>query len=162
MGPSPTPPTTRHPTGSAPCRHSRPRNLGEEIAAAGLPEHPARLVVIQDGADDIHFSSCLENQLARVEGVSLGLGTACIADGNVTPALATDLSRVRTSLAQAIEDVAPHAGTIAVLNYYQPVPAPSQIAPGTAGSGLHTNLVCAGLKSNAADTYARPSWSWAS
>ena len=33
-------------------------------------------------------------------------------------------------------------------------PSPSQIADGTAASGLHTNLVCSGLKPNAASTYA--------
>ena len=44
--------------------------------------------------------------------------------------------------------------TIAVLDYYQPIPEPSQIAKGTATSGLHTNLVCSGLKPNAASTYA--------
>ncbi len=42
------------------------RNLGNEIAAADLAQHPARLVLLQDGADDIHFSACLEYELARV------------------------------------------------------------------------------------------------
>ena len=41
-----------------------------------------------------------------------------------------------------------------MLDYYQPIPAPSQIADGTAVSGLHTNLVCSGLKPNAASTFA--------
>ena len=35
-----------------------------------------------------------------------------------------------------------------------PFPSPSQIADDTAASGLHTNLVCTGLKTNAAATYA--------
>jgi hypothetical protein len=130
------------------------RNLDDEIAAADLAQHPARVVLLQDGADDIHFSACLEYELARVAGIRIGLGTSCVLNGTVTSQLATELTRVRSSLAEAIERVAPHAGTVAVLDYYQPVPAPAQIAGGTSAPGLHTNLVCAGLKPNAAGTYA--------
>jgi len=50
--------------------------------------------------------------------------------------------------------MAPHSSTIAVLDYYQPIPEPSQISQGTATGSLHTNLVCAGLKPNADSTYA--------
>jgi hypothetical protein len=135
-----------------PARHAR--NLGDEIAASGLPQHPARLVLLQDGADDIHFSACLEYELARVLGTSLGLGTDCVQNGTITPALTTELSRVRGSLATAIEQVAPHAATVAVLNYYQPIPTPGQIAGDTSLSGLGTNLVCTGLKGNASSTAA--------
>jgi hypothetical protein len=41
-----------------------------------------------------------------------------------------------------------------VLDYYQPIPEPSQIAKGTATAGVHTNLVCSGLKPNAGSTFA--------
>jgi hypothetical protein len=136
--------------GQCPVPPQQARNLGDEIAAADLAQHPARLVLIQDGADDIHFSACLENELARVADVAIGLGTPCLAGGRPTPALTTELSRVRTSLARAIEEVAPHAGTVAVLDYYQPVPAPGEIVAGGKEAGLHTNLVCAGLEPNAA------------
>ncbi len=64
------------------------------------------------------------------------------------------MANVRQSLARAIELLAPHTSTIAVLDYYQPIPEPSQIAKGTATSGVHTNLVCSGLKPNADSTYA--------
>ena len=130
------------------------RNLADEIAASGLARQPARLVMLQDGADDIDFSACLEFQLARVLGVGIGLGHTCVANGAVTPQTAAKLANVRTSLARAIETVAPHAATVAVLDYYQPIPEPSQIAKGTATSGLHTNLVCSGLKPNAGSTFA--------
>ena len=50
--------------------------------------------------------------------------------------------------------MAPHAATVAVLDYYQPIPEPSQVAKGTATSGDHTNLVCSGLEPNAGSTYA--------
>ncbi len=140
--------------GQCPVPPQQARNLGDEIAAADLAHHPARLVLLQDGADDIHFSACLEYELARVEGISLGLGTRCVVGGHVTPQLAAELSRVRTTLADAIEAVAPHAATVAVIDYYQPIPTPAQIAGGAAASGSHTNLVCAGLEPNAASTYA--------
>ncbi|HWF16828.1 MAG TPA: hypothetical protein VG244_11650 [Acidimicrobiales bacterium] len=130
------------------------RNLGDEIAAAGLSHHPARLVLLQDGADDIHFSACLEFQLARILDASLGLGTNCVQNGKVTAGLSTELARVRASLASAIEQIAPDAATVAVLNYYQPIPVPGQLADGTAASGLGTNLVCTGLKANASSTAA--------
>lgn len=140
--------------GQCPVPPQQARNLADELAAADLAQRPARLVLLQDGADDIDFSACLEFQLARVLGVGLGLGTTCVVDGSVTPKIAADLANVRTSLARAIESVAPHAGTVAVLDYYQPIPAPSQIADDTAASGLHTNLVCSGLEPNAAGTFA--------
>ena len=130
------------------------RNLGDEIAAADLALHPARLVVLQIGADDINFGSCLVAELARVAGTSIGLGTPCVSAGAVAPAVAAELARVRTSLARAIEVMAPDAGRIAVLDYYQPIPSPSQIADDSGVSGLGTNLVCTGLKLNAAGTSA--------
>ena len=124
------------------------------MAATNLDKHPARLVLLQDGADDIDFSACLEYQLAQVLDVGVGLGHSCVANGAVTPAIARDLANVRHSLTSAIEALSPHTSAIAVLDYYQPIPEPSQIAKGTATSGLHTNLVCSGLKPNAAGTYA--------
>jgi hypothetical protein len=140
--------------GQCPNPPQQARNLGDEIAASGLSQHPARLVLLQDGADDIQFADCLENQLARIMNVNLGLGTDCLVNGAVTPALATELANVRSSLASAIEQVAPDAATVAVLNYYQPIPQPGQIASGTSLSGSETNLVCTGLKANAASTSA--------
>lgn len=140
--------------GQCPIPPQQARNLGDEIAAADLTHHPARLVLLQDGADDIHFSACLENELARVAGISIGLGTSCVVNGAATSELTTELARVRSSLAGAIETVAPHAGTVAVLDYYQPIPSPAQIAGDTGASGFHTNLVCAGLEPNASSTYA--------
>jgi hypothetical protein len=140
--------------GQCPTPPQQARNLGDEIAASGLSKHPARLVLLQDGADDIHFADCLEYELARVLNANLGLGTDCIDNGALTPALTTDLANVRTSLAAAIEQVAPDAATVAVLNYYQPIPQPDQIGDDTSLSGSETNLVCTGLKANAASTSA--------
>jgi hypothetical protein len=140
--------------GQCPVPRQQARNLADELAATDLVQHPARLVLLQDGADDIDFSACLEYQLARVLGIGIGLGSSCVADGSVTPRIAADLDNVHTDLAQAIETVAPHTARVAVLDYYQPIPEPSQIVKGAATSGDHTNLVCSGLKPNAASTDA--------
>jgi hypothetical protein len=139
---------------SGQCLPQQNRNLDTEIAAAGLTKHPARLVTLQDGADDIHFGGCLEYELARVLGAGIGLGTNCVDNGAVTPGVAAELSRVRRGLASAIEKIAPDAGTVAVLDYYQPIPAPAEIADDSGLSGLGTNLVCTGLKANASSTAA--------
>jgi hypothetical protein len=109
-------------------------------------------VLLQDGADDIQFSACLEFELARVLTTSFGLGTDCVQNGKVIPDISTELARVRGSLASAIEQIAPDAATVAVLNYYQPIPVSGQIGDDTAASGLGTNLVCTGLKANASST----------
>jgi hypothetical protein len=139
---------------SGQCLPQQNRNLDTEIAASGLATHRARLVMLQDGADDIHFGECLEYELARVLGTGIGLGTNCVDNGAVTPAIAADLSRVRRGLAAAIEEVAPDSGTVAVLDYYQPIPAPAEIADDSGLSGFGTNLVCTGLKANASSTAA--------
>jgi hypothetical protein len=144
--------TTRD--GQCPVPAQQARNLSDELAATALAQQPARLVLLQDGADDIDFSACLEYQLARVLGVGIGLGHSCVVNGSVTPTVATQLARVRSSLTRAIEAIAPHTSTIAVLDYYQPIPEPSQIAKGTTTAGVHTNLVCSGLKPNAGSTFA--------
>jgi hypothetical protein len=128
------------------------RNLGDELAAADLSRRPARLVLLQVGADDIDFGSCLEYELAHVLGARLDLGTPCVANGAVTPAVASRLDDARKSIAGAIESMAPHARTIAVLNYYQPVPSPQDLED-SGLSGLRTNLVCTGLEANPAPTY---------
>jgi hypothetical protein len=128
------------------------RNLADEVAAAGLAAHPARLVLMQAGADDIDFAACLENELVRVLGFDIGFGNTCVDNGTVTSDVAKKLAAVRASLAATIEEVSPYAKTVAVLDYYEPIPAPSQIVDGSIHSGAGTNLVCTALKSNAAPT----------
>jgi hypothetical protein len=144
----------REPDAQCPVPPRPERNLDDEVAAADLPAHPARLVLLQAGADDIDFSACLEDELARIEGVGLGIGTACVANGKVTPEVQAKLDNVRQSLARVIESIAPHAGRIAVLDYYQPIPPPAAIADDSGASGTNINLVCTGLKANAAASYS--------
>ena len=136
-------------------RPPRPaRDLANEVAAAGLDHHPARLVLIEDGADDIHFAQCLVFDLVHVLGVGPSLGTRCVSNGTVTTPVAQELANVRKSLARAIELASPHARTVAVLDYYQPIPRPSEIADHSGVSGFGTNLVCAGLKLDTTGTSA--------
>ncbi len=144
------------PDGQCPHPPGRARNLSDEITAADLAQHPARLVLLQDGADDIDFASCLEHELARVPvlGTNLDIGTECVVNGAVTPALAAELADVRASLARAIKTVASHAVRVVVLDYYQPIPSPAQISGGASAPTLHTNVVCAGLKDDPGPTYA--------
>ena len=61
-------------TGQCPVPPQQARNLSDEVAAADLAQHPARLVLLQDGADDIDFARCLEYQLARALGADIGIG----------------------------------------------------------------------------------------
>jgi hypothetical protein len=130
------------------------RNLADEVAAAGLAAHPARLVLVQAGADDIDFAACLENELVRVLGFDMGFGNTCVSGNSVTPAVAQKLVAVRASLAATIEELSPHTKTVAVLDYYQPIPAPAQIDDGSVHSQAGTNLVCTALNSNAGVTAA--------
>ena len=130
-------------TGSAPCRRQQARNLGDEIAAADLAQHPARLVLLQDGADDIDFS-----RLPRVR-----TGPRPRRGPRPRDRLRRTTGRSRRSSPPTWPTCAPAwpapsrtsrptPSTVAVLDYYQPIPAPAQIADDTAASGLHTNLVC--------------------
>ena len=130
------------------------RNLADEVAAAGLAAHPARLVLVQAGADDIDFAACLENELVRVSGFDIGFGTTCVDNGTVTPEVAKKLAAVRASLAATIEELSPESKSVAVLDYYQPIPPPAQISDGSLHTHTGTNLVCSALKSNAGATAA--------
>ncbi len=130
------------------------RNLADEVAAAGLAADPARLVLVQAGADDIDFAACLENDLVRVLGFDIGFGNTCVTNGAVTPDVADKLAAVRASLTATIEALSPHTRAVAVLDYYQPIPQPAQVVDGSVHSHAGTNLVCTALKSNAGVTAA--------
>jgi hypothetical protein len=65
-----------------------------------------------------------------------------------------ELGNSRTALATEIEETAPYAKHIAVLNYYQPIPSPldfkqASIFPG----GGQVDPVCWGLSHNLKDAY---------
>ena len=131
------------------------RNVqSDELNAANLSvANPAKLVTIQAGADDFDFGGCLEWALTQQLGVGLGLGTQCVQNGAVTTTVANQLTQVTKALASIIEAAAPFAQHVAVVNYYQPVPSPSQFATSSVLSGLNVNIVCLGLAENGSSTY---------
>jgi hypothetical protein len=98
----------------------------DELPAAELAENPAALVTIQVGADDINFTDCLKWVLSLHRA-----GTQCVSGGQPTPAVSGNLAHLRAALASEIEQVAPYAQHVVVLNYYQPFPAPADIDPST-------------------------------
>jgi len=146
-GQCPNPPTgTNPPIG---------RNVQtDELTAAMLATNPAKLVTIQAGADDFDFGGCLEWALTQQLGVGLGFGTQCVQNGAVTKTVASQLTLVTTALTRIIELAARDARHVAVVNYYQPVPSPSQFAASSVLSGLNVNIVCLGLAENGSSTYA--------
>ena len=127
-------------------RPPRPaRNLEDEVAAAGLDRHPARLVLMEDGADDIHFAQCLVYDLVHVLGLGPSLGTRCVSNGTVTKPVADELANVRRSLAAAIELAsAARRGPWPCSTTTSRSPARRRSPDDTGASGLGTNLVCAG------------------
>jgi lysophospholipase L1-like esterase len=143
------------PGGGSQCTTSQGRrDLSHELTAADLVRRPARLVMLQAGADDIDFAACLEFDLTEQLGHGIGLGTQCVNHGVVTSAIAQRLAHVTTALTASIAFAARHASTVAVLNYYQPIPSPGQLAHHVAITGSGINLVCAGLRENPSTTYA--------
>ena len=128
-----------------------------EVPAASLASNPAKLVTIQAGADDIHFSDCLAYDLARFGPVHLG--KQCVSNGHVTSAVSGELANVRSELATLIEQIHPYTQTIAVLNYYQPIPRPqnfvqSSVYPnGPSGPNAQVDEICWALARNLQGTY---------
>ena len=140
-----------------------------------LGTDPARLVTVQVGADDLGFSSCLLHELTdRLAGGLLAPacttggrvvragGVPELVGGRLAPSVALRLDHLRTALTAIIDQVAPHAGRVAVLDYYQPIPAPADFSPTSvsrrvvAGGAtqVDVNLVCAGLALNRDAAYA--------
>ena len=72
--------------GQCPVPPQQARNLADELAAADLAQHPARLVLLQDGADDIDFSAVPRVPAGpRPRASASGSGHSCVANGSVTP-----------------------------------------------------------------------------
>ena len=104
----------------------------------------AQVVTIQVGADDIEFSGCILHEL----GISLsykifGQSTSnCIKGTGLTDRIARRITRFRVGLNTILNTVRrkqPKA-TILLLNYYQPLPSPSQYVT------LDKSFICERLK----------------
>ena len=144
--------TTRD--GQCPVPPQQARNLADELAAADLVRHPARWSCSRTGRTTSTSAPVSNTSSPASSGVGIGLGNSCVANGSVTPASGGRLADVRASLARRSRPWRRTLATIAVLDYYQPIPEPSQIADGTPPRAAAHNLVCSGLKPNAASTFA--------
>jgi hypothetical protein len=120
---------------------------GTELSSASLAAHPAFLVTIQAGADDIGFSNCLEYELTRA------LGSACVSGGSPVPAVTAELNNARSAITSMIEQVAPHTQAIEVVDYYNPVPSPTDFDPSSIHVGSDVDPICLGLQAHEPDAY---------
>lgn len=125
---------------------------GDELAAANLQSNPAQLVTVQAGADDINFANCLLWETSKI-GPKHFAGTQCVNGATVTSAVNTQLGHVRTATAHIIEQAAPYTRTIAVLNYYDPVPRPQDFKNASIFPGGKVDPVCWGLSHNEKGAY---------
>lgn len=124
----------------------------DELPAANLAQNKATLVTIQAGADDINFSECLKWELTKWASFHAD-GTQCVKNGAVTFGLLGKLGLVRSALAQEIEQISPDAKHIAVLNYYQPIPNPSDFKKASIFPNGEVDPVCWGLSHNLQGAY---------
>ena len=148
------PADNRSPTGSAPARPGRRATSKTRWRRPTSVAHPARLVLIQDGADDIDFAPCLEYELAHVARARAITRHTCVVNGAVTQPVADELADVRASLAGAIETVAPPRADRGRARLLPADPPPVADRRRHRRVRLGTNLVCAGIKLDAAGTYA--------
>ncbi len=134
--------TSKSPPSTTALNYQCPGNRNvqdDEIAADNLAAKPAALVTIQAGADDIDFAGCIEGALTH--GV---LHSQCVSSDNApTPSVEQDLSNVTRALTTEIETVSPHTRRVAVLNYYDPIPSPTDFSKSSiVGPGKEANPLC--------------------
>ena len=110
---------------------------------------PAKLVTIQAGADDINFSSCLLYEITK-DGFHIPFFThSCVGkNGQVTPTVATALQHLHDALLSTIQSTSSQAKTVAVLNYYQIIPSPSDFDHQSVFPDKNVDPVCWGLSHN--------------
>jgi hypothetical protein len=118
----------------------------DEMSAANLAVNPPHVATIQAGADDIGFSNCLEYDLTLHV-----LGSKCVINGKLSSNVSNALVSAKQALIQEVQQLQ-SVGTkyIELVNYYQPIPTPQEIAL------LHissSNLVCYALFTQAKSTY---------
>lgn len=116
------------------------RNVqNDEIAADNLATKPAALVSIQAGADDIDFAGCIEGALSHGS-----LHSECVSSDNApTLSVEQDLANVTSALTTEIESVSPYTERVAILNYYDPIPSPTDFSRSSIGvAGNEANPLC--------------------
>ncbi len=123
-----------------------------ELPKAALTNRP-ELVTIQAGADDVGFARCLTLEL--LPDADLGGAQRCVAGGQVTPTVQAELRNLTAGLGKILATLR-SAGVlhVAVVDYYQPVPTPSDFDALriTAGGGM--DPVCALLAIHESSAYA--------
>jgi hypothetical protein len=105
-----------------------------EVNAANLKADPPALVTIQAGADDLGFSHCMMALLGAPSQVGAERCYYSNKSGlHLTPKATTELQDVTTGLTTAINEIkiaAPDA-QIVLVNYYQPIPSPTEAVYGS-------------------------------
>ncbi len=117
---------------------------GTELPAADLASEPAGVIAIQGGADDIDFGECLTHEVT--EGFE---GKSCLdSQGNPAPRIDAELNNARSALISMIEAASPYRQKVVVVNYYDPIPSPSDFDGSSSHSHGGINPVCFGLQPN--------------
>jgi lysophospholipase L1-like esterase len=130
---------------------------GESVPSSELPETALRdrpeLVTIQAGADDVGFARCLT--LALLPAADLGRADRCVADGQVTATVQTELHNLTAGLASVLSSLrAARVPHVAVVDYYQPIPRPSDFDALRVTADGHIDPVCALLGIHEAGAYS--------
>jgi hypothetical protein len=115
---------------------------GTELPVANLSAAPASIVAIQGGADDIDFGDCLLTLLSH----GLAGGPSCVTGGQPASFINQKLTNVRNSLTTMIETVSPHTNRVLVLNYYDPLPQPTDFNAASYHHGSSVDPICFGLE----------------
>jgi len=111
------------------CRSTRRHKVVDPDELSKIAKGATALVTVQVGADDLAFSGCLLHELAISNYTVLGQSPRkCTQGTGLTDAESRRITRMRVglnSILNAIGNKLPTA-TVVVINYYQPLPAPSQ------------------------------------
>ena len=130
---------------------------GESVQSTELPEAALRdrpeLVTIQAGADDVGFARCLT--LALLPAADLHPADRCVVGGDVTAAVQTELHNLTVGLVGVLRSLraagVPH---VAVVDYYQPIPRPSDFDALRVTGGGGIDPVCALLAIHEVGVYS--------
>jgi GDSL-like Lipase/Acylhydrolase family len=112
------------------CGSTKRHKVVDPDQISKVAKSPTTLVTIQVGADDLAFSGCILHELGVSSKYKL-LGQSprkCTQGTGVTDTEARRITRMRVglnSILNTIKNKLPKA-TVVVINYYQPIPAPSQ------------------------------------
>lgn len=112
------------------CHSSLPHKTVDPSELVHLGTAAATLVTIQVGADDIDFGGCLMHEISINVPYSIYGQTPrkCTSGTGLTGAESNRLKTMRIALGQILTSVRKQQpkATIVVLNYYQPIPSPSE------------------------------------